>query len=274
MIKKIISGGQTETDQAVLDVAIKLGFPHGGWIPRGRITQTGTLPGKYRLKEMPTDNYSRCIEQNIKDSKGTLIISYGKLTGDSDYARKMTLQHKRQLLGIDLIQTIAFEAASLIKDWIQLRHIDVLYIIGPSGNIKPDKEKQTAGIVESALILDLMSASTGSNITDFSKKDFSEKLAVPPKTVNEAVGILMSEMPLKDKVTIANMTQGELVDLNSNLGAYIKNVFRLRYGNDELIESCRFVTKNKKLNEDGASLTIIELLWKRLRKTHKIRVVK
>jgi hypothetical protein len=274
MINKIISGGQTKADQAVLDVAIKLGFPHGGWIPRGRITQTGTLPGKYRLKEMPTDNYSRCIEQNIKDSKGTLIISYGKLTGDSDYARKMTLQHKRQLLGIDLNQTIAFEAASLIKDWIQLRHIDVLYIIGPSGNINPDKEKQTAGIVESALILDLMSASTGSNITDFSEKDYSEKLAVPPKTVNEAVGILMSEMPLKDKVTIANMTQGELVDLNSNLGAYIKNVFRLRYGNDELIESCRFVTKNKKLNEDGASLTIIELLWKRLRKTHKIRVVK
>ncbi len=274
MIKKIISGGQTETDQAVLDVAIKLGFPHGGWIPRGRITKTGTLPGKYRLKEMPTDNYSECIEQNIKDSKGTLIISYGKLTGDYDYARKMTLKHKRQLLGIDLNQTIAFEAASLIKDWIQLRHIDVLYVIGPSGNINSDIEKQTASIVEGALILDLMNASPDFNITDFSEKAYLEKLHVPPKTVNEAVDILMSEMALKDKVTIANMTYGELVDLNPNLGSYIKNIFRLWSGNDELIESCRFVTKNKKLNQDGASLTIIELLWKRLRKTHKIRVVK
>jgi hypothetical protein len=274
MIKKIISGGQTETDQAVLDVAIKLGFPHGGWISKGRITKTGTLPGKYGLKEMPTDNYSECIEQNIKDSKGTLIISYGKLTGDYDYARKMTLKHKRQLLGIDLNQTIAFEAASLIKDWIQLRHIDVLYVIGPSENINPDIGKQTASIVEGALILDLMNASSSSNITDFSEKAYLKKLHVPPKTVNEAVDILMSEMPLKDKVIIANMTYGELVDLNSNLDSYIKNVFRLWSGNDELIESCRFVTKNKKLNEDGASLTIIESLWKRLRKTHKIRVVK
>jgi len=274
MIKKIISGGQTQADQAVLDIAVKLGFTHGGWIPKGRIAKTGTLPGKYRLKEMPTDNYSECIEQNIKDSKGTLIISYGKLSGDSDYARKMTLKHKRQLLGIDLNQTIAFEAATLIKDWIQLRHIDVLYVIGPSGDINPDAEKHTAGIVESALILDLMNASPGYSITDFSEKDYFKKLHVLPKTVNQAVDILMSKMALKDKVIIANMTYGELVDLNSNLGSYIKNIFRLWSGNDELMESCRFVTKNKKLNEDGACFAIIETLWKRLRKTHKIRVVK
>jgi len=274
MIEKIISGGQTETDQAVLDVAIKMGFSHGGWLPKGRITRTGTLPGKYGLKEMPTDNYSECIEQNIKDSKGTLIISYGKLTGDSDYARKMTLKHKRQLLGIDLNQTIAFEAASLIKDWIKLRHIDVLYVIGPSGDINPDAGKYTAGIIEGALILDLMNASPDSDITDFSERDYFEKLPGPPKTVNQAVDILISKMALKDKVIIANMTYGELVDLNSNLGAYIKNIFRLRFGNDELMESCRFVTKNKKLNEDGACFAIIETLWKRLRKTHKMRVVK
>jgi len=79
MLEKIISGGQTGADQAVLDIAIKLGFPHGGWIPKGRITEAGPLPDKYRLKEMPTDSYSECIEQNVKDSKGTLIISYGKL---------------------------------------------------------------------------------------------------------------------------------------------------------------------------------------------------
>lgn len=274
MIKKIISGGQTEEDQAVLDIAIKLGFPHGGWIPKGRITKTGTLPGKYRLKEMPTDNYSECIEQNIKDSKGTLIISYGKLTGDFDYARKMTLKHKHQLLGIDLNQTIAFEAASLIKDWIQLRHIDVLYVIGPSGDINPDIGKHTASIVESALILDLMNASPDYSITDFSEKDYFEKLPEPPKTVNQAVDVLTSKMALKDKVIIANMTYGELVNLNSSLGGYIKNIFSLWSGNDELMESCRFVTKNKKLNKDDACFAIIETLWKRLRKTHKIRVVK
>ena len=43
MIKKIISGGQTGADQATLDAAIKLEFPYGGWIPKGRMTESGPL---------------------------------------------------------------------------------------------------------------------------------------------------------------------------------------------------------------------------------------
>ena len=54
MIKKIVSGGQTGADRAALDIAIKLSFPHGGWIPKGGKTEDGTLPAKYELLEMPT----------------------------------------------------------------------------------------------------------------------------------------------------------------------------------------------------------------------------
>jgi hypothetical protein len=43
MLKKIISGGQTGADIAGLDVAIKYGIPHGGAIPKGRLTEEGTL---------------------------------------------------------------------------------------------------------------------------------------------------------------------------------------------------------------------------------------
>jgi hypothetical protein len=46
MIKKIVSGGQTGADQAALDAAIELGVPHGGWIPKGRKTETGPLSGE------------------------------------------------------------------------------------------------------------------------------------------------------------------------------------------------------------------------------------
>ena len=49
MIKKIISGGQTGADLAALDTAIKLRIPHGGWIPKDRITEEGPLPDKYQL---------------------------------------------------------------------------------------------------------------------------------------------------------------------------------------------------------------------------------
>jgi hypothetical protein len=43
MIEKIILGGQTGADRAALDCAIKFNIPHGGWIPKGRITEDGPL---------------------------------------------------------------------------------------------------------------------------------------------------------------------------------------------------------------------------------------
>ena len=107
---------------------------------------------------------------------------------------------------------------------------------------------------------------------DISKVNvISKKL---PKSVNEAVERLVSELSVKDKAAIADMAYDELVDLNASFGAYIRNAFRLWSGNDELIESCRFVARDKKLDKDGASFAIIESLWKRLQKTHALRVVK
>jgi hypothetical protein len=274
MLKKIISGGQTSADQAALDAAIKLGIDHGGWVPKGRTTKTGRLPENYNLQEMPTDDYFKCIEKNVKDSKGTLIIFYGKLTGDLYQAERETLKHKHQLLGVDFNQTIAFHAASLVNDWIQLRHIDILYVIGPGTTANPHVGKHTKLMLERALILDLMNVSSHRVITDYSKKDYLENRPVLPKTIHEAVERLITEMALKDKVVIANMVHDELVDLNSNLGAYIRNAFRLWAGNQELMESCRFVSKNKKLNVDEASFVIIDAMWEKLRKTHKLKVVK
>jgi Circularly permutated YpsA SLOG family/Domain of unknown function (DUF6794) len=274
MLKKVISGGQTSADQAALDAAIKLGIDHGGWIPRGRTTETGTLHENYNLREMPTDDYSKCIEQNVKDSKGTLIIFYGKLTGDLYRAERETLKHKHQLLGVDLNQTIAFHAASLVNDWIQLRYIDVLYVVGPGAAANPQAGKHTKLMLERALILDLMNVPSHRAITDYSNNNHPKKRHILPKTIHEAVEKLITEMALKDKVVIANMTHDELIDLNSNLGAYIRNAFRLWSGNHELMESCRFVSKNNKLDVDDASFAIIDAMWEKLRKTHKLKVIK
>jgi hypothetical protein len=71
MIKRIISGGQTGAERAALDVSIEFGIPHGGWIPKGRKTEEGPLPEKYRLKEMPTGGYQQRTHQNVIDSHGT-----------------------------------------------------------------------------------------------------------------------------------------------------------------------------------------------------------
>ena len=113
MIKKIVSGGQSGADRAALDVAIKFGILHGGWIPKGRITEEGPLPEKYQLKEMPTDSYPERTEQNVIDSDGTLIFSRGNPTGGTEYTRKMVLKYKKPSLHIDLNIATSYDAASL-----------------------------------------------------------------------------------------------------------------------------------------------------------------
>jgi len=270
MIKKIITGGQTGADRAALDVAIKLGVPHGGWIPKGRKTEDGILPEKYQLKEMPTASYPKRTEQNVIDSDGTLIISHGKLTGGSDYTRKMTLRHHKQLLYIDLNNYEPFDAASLIASWIRMQNIQILNVAGP----RASKDPEIYGDVIKIL------AQTIQILIDEDKKsgaefgpDTNRKPSKPPKTVDQAVERLISELSFKDKTTIANMAEVELSVLHTTTGEYIRNEFGLWSGNKDLMTSCCFFAKRDKVSEDDASSIIIRELWKRLRKTHRIVVI-
>jgi hypothetical protein len=268
MIKKIISGGQTGADRAALDVAIKLDIPHGGWIPKGRKTENGRLPDKYKLKEMPTSGYPKRTEQNILDSDGTVIISHGKLTGGSALTQKLSNQHSRPCIHIDLNQTIEFDAAVEISAWIMANNIEVLNVAGPRESEDLQIYKSTMGILESAFLLGL-----AKNKPAQTTRTFFPSVNLP-KTVDEAVNRLVSEIPLKDRVTIANMTEGELDSLDSTLGRYIGNAYGLWGENKELVESCRLLSGNDDLHEDEAYSVIINELWQKLRNTHTLKVVK
>ena len=138
MISKIISGGQTGVDQAALDVAIALGIPHGGWIPKGRKTENGALPDKYRLKEMPTSSYAKRTKQNVIDSEGTLIISLGPLTRGSELTHKTAMLHDRPCLHIDLGTLNTLQAAKTVRSWIVRHGIKILNIAGPRASENPE----------------------------------------------------------------------------------------------------------------------------------------
>jgi hypothetical protein len=139
MLKKIISGGQTGVDRAALDAALRLGIPHGGWLPKGRITEDGPLPARYKLVELPTDSYAERTERNVVDADGTLIISRGAPTGGTDYTRKMVLKHGKQMLHIDMaMYRNPMDAASLISSWIKLNNIEMLNVAGPRASKDPN----------------------------------------------------------------------------------------------------------------------------------------
>ena len=157
MVKKIISGGQTGADQAALDVAIKLRISHGGWIPKGRLTENGVLDDKYHLKEMETASYNKRTEQNVIDSDGTLILSHGKLTGGSEYTRDIAVGHGRPWLHIDLNQTESFQAVKQIRSWLVAHEIDVLNVAGPRASKDPAIYPATVHILETVFYRDDLS---------------------------------------------------------------------------------------------------------------------
>ena len=273
MLKKIISCGQTEADRAVLDVAVALGISHGGWMPKGRAGTFRALPDKYHLKEMPTDNYFDCIKQNAMDADGTLILSYGRPTGDLDYARRMTLAHKRQMLGIDLAQNTPFKAASLLDDWVQLYRIEILFAIGPDAMVNPDAAKLTKLIVKSALMLDSTHAKVTSSAANGKKQQPQNIASILPRTIDEAVDRLMAELSFKDKTKIANMSESDLIKFHMSYGVTIRNEFRL-WGNDLLLTFCKTYAGVNDINPEQASYIIVKELWERLQNAHVLKVIK
>ena len=95
-----------------------------------------------------------------------------------------------------------------------------------------------------------------------------------PKSVEEAVAFLIDKLSLKEKDQIAKMSQKDLILLHFSLGLGIRNEFGLWAGNKDLLESCAIVVGEKNIHPDDASSVIITELWKKLRETHTLRVVK
>ena len=144
---KIVSGGQTGADRAALDVAIELNIPHGGWIPKGRKTEDGSLDERYQLQEMSTESYSKRTEQNVIDSDGTLIVTRGKLSDGSYRTYELTKKHKRPCLHINMEESTFETAAQKIKLWIVDNGIQILNVAGP----RASKDQAIYGVVKELL---------------------------------------------------------------------------------------------------------------------------
>ena len=264
MILKIVSGGQTGADRGALDAAIALGIPHGGWIAKGRLTESGPLPDTYGLQEMATKNNARRTEQNVMDSDGTLILSHGELTGGSALTRECAEKHHRPCLPIDLDATAAFQAALWITSWIEQNRIEILNVAGPRASKDPRIYQATRQIIESVYHMGLVYENL---------PDLEGPPVAPPQNVAEAVDRLIIELPLKDRVTIANMQPQELSGLMNTLGRYIQREYRLPASNPSLMESCRLISPQSSDSADQAVQIIIESLFRKLRTTHRLRSV-
>jgi hypothetical protein len=270
MLEKIISGGQTGADQAALDAAIKLGIPHGGWIPKGRLTEDGPLPTKYNLTEMPTDSYPERTKKNIRESDGTLILSHGMLTKGSEFTRKMALKYQKPLLHIDFNHMIPFDAAVVINNWMVDHDIKTLNVAGPRSSSDPKIYRAATDIIEAVSFLNLSENNpmqTRMAETDAIHKDL-------PRDIHTAVADIINGMTLKDRAVMANLTEGELAPLQLNLGMYIRQQFPQWFTRESFKQSCEETVRKEGLDMSTIPMVIIKKIWLQLKKTHRLRVVK
>ena len=103
-----------------MDVALELGLPIGGHLPKGRKDENGdVLPDKYaNMQETDTDDVNVRTELNVQNSDATLIFSHGALFGGSTYTERMARQHGKPCLHVDLDQHDADQAPATCQDLV------------------------------------------------------------------------------------------------------------------------------------------------------------
>jgi hypothetical protein len=134
LVDEIISGGQTGVDRAALDVAIFLEIDHGGWCPKNRLAEDGTIPPQYLLQETESRDYAVRTEKNVLDSDGTLILYDGVLKGGTRLTVQLAQRFRRPLLMVDLTEN---PDATETREWISKHGLRRLNIAGPRESTMP-----------------------------------------------------------------------------------------------------------------------------------------
>jgi hypothetical protein len=128
-IPKIISGGQTGADRAALDWALSRKLPCGGWCPKGRKAEDGTIPEIYPLRESTSTSYLQRTEWNVRDSDGTVVFSLApKLTGGSLKTVEFARKHNKPWIHVSAVDP---DPAGRLQRFLEVNVIDTLNIAGP-----------------------------------------------------------------------------------------------------------------------------------------------
>jgi len=138
-VATIISGGQTGADRGALDAAIELGIPHGGTCPKGRVAEDGTIPPKYQLKESGSKDSPERTEANVASADGTLIFTFGRLTGGSKLTAEFARKHNKPWLHLDLNAEATDYAVKCGREWLVEFDVKTLNVAG-------GRESESAGL--------------------------------------------------------------------------------------------------------------------------------
>ena len=122
---KLLSGGQSGVDRAVLDVAMERGIDYGGWCPKdGWAEDLPKPPGllaKYpKLKETPLPDPAQRTEWNVRDADACMIAieaSGFAVSKGTALAQELAHRDRKPLIVVDLGEAEAVAHAAL---WLRV----------------------------------------------------------------------------------------------------------------------------------------------------------
>ncbi len=93
------------------------------------------------------------------------------------------------------------------------------------------------------------------------------------QTVDEFVDEIINGMSLRERIQIADMEEDQWTLSDEPMVLFIAHRLRDRPYFKELMKDCIAQTGNDSLDEVQAAAFIIKELWRKLRDTHKLKVV-
>jgi len=96
-----------------------------------------------------------------------------------------------------------------------------------------------------------------------------------PATVEDVVDLLYNDLSLKDKTTMAGLSEAEISSqVYLAMAKIIRKEFGLYDGNTVLLRSCCSFLGSKYDRYEDPAMVIVKELWDRVRKQHQIRRIK
>ena len=163
---RLLSGGQSGVDRAVLDVAIACGIAYGGWCPRGGwaedFPQPPGLLAKYPdLKETPLADPAQRTEWNVRDAGACMIIVDAaglEISAGTTLASQLAHRYRKPLITVNLQQADVLKPATL---WLRVQQARLdqanrdnelkLAIGGPRENEAPGIYERAVAFIEALL---------------------------------------------------------------------------------------------------------------------------
>jgi len=145
---------------------------------------------------------------------------------------------------------------------------------GPSQKEDHKSYTATLDILQAVYFLNLTETSMNQPMGVKELLDPPQNRNPEPKTVDAATDIILNEMHLKDRILMANLREEEIAPLQLSLGLYIKEKLDVWSKDQLFFDSCVAAAENENLDKTNMPMVFIRLLWKKLRDTHRLRVVK